>query len=206
MQLKTKAGLAVLALGVVIFAVWNHWIKTRRFVPLDIPVTWTAGQTITSEFHLNFDGLYVIEIVADQSIPAEKLHCLMDVQANPILCKDLPSAIIASWILWNAGKAVMRGDSNMPHSANADTDGISRVIGQFQGKSGQFYNLQLTFASDGASLVPAHPRLKVTAASIVYTDLQSASVLVFSMVFICVLFGVILLGMSYYINRRVNAM
>ena len=60
------------------------------------------------------------------------------------------------------------------------------------------------FASDSENLAAAHPRLKVSIASIAYTDLQSASVLVFSMMFICELFGIVLLVVAYYANRKAN--
>ncbi|MGB9433172.1 MAG: hypothetical protein WBQ89_13085 [Candidatus Acidiferrum sp.] len=205
MQLKTKAGLTLVVLGIGIFGAWNLWTKTRSLVPLDIPVSLTAGQIIASEFTINFDGLYLIEIEAEKTIPLDTLHCLMGGEADPALCKDVTPAIAATWVLSSPGQEIKRGNSSELHSAPVQSDGVARVIGEFQGKAGQDYTLQVTFSADGGNLAAAHPRLKVGVASIAYTDFQSASVLVFSMAFICVLFGAILLAIAYYARKRVRA-
>jgi hypothetical protein len=205
-QLKTKVGLALVVLGIAIFAAWNWWTKTRNFVPVSMPVSLVAGQSLSSEFKLNFDGLYLIEIEAQKTIPLDTLHCLMGVQADPVQCKNVASAIAATWILSNGAQNIGRGSSVELHSAPVESTTVSRVIGEFQGKAGKDYNLQVAFTADGASLAAAHPRLKVAVASIVYTDLQSAGVLVFSMVFICVLFGAILLAVAFYAKRRTDVL
>ena len=171
-------------------------------MPVDVPVSLAAGQSVDSRFKLNFDGLYVIQIEAENTLPLDTLHCLMGVNVDEIRCKDTPSAIAATWTLSSSGHEIKRGDSQEPHSAHSLTDGLARVIGEFQGKSGQAYQLQVAFASDGSNLAAARPRLRVAVASIAFTDLQSASVLVFSMMFICELFGLILLGVACYGNRR----
>lgn len=201
MQLKTKFGLALLVLGAGIFAAWSLWTKTRRFVPVDVPISMAAGQTITSEFEPNFDGLYLIEIEAENTAPLDALHCLMDVEADAVHCKGIPSAIGAAWILSSNGQEVSRGSSVELHSAALQAGTIARVIGEFQGKARQRYKLQTTFTTDGKSLAGAHPRLKIGVSSIAYEDIQAASVLVFSTVFICVLFGVVLLSIAYFLKR-----
>ncbi|HXX16819.1 MAG TPA: hypothetical protein VEJ47_18105 [Candidatus Eremiobacteraceae bacterium] len=203
MQLKTKGGLALVACGIFIFGGWRLWSKTRRFVPLDTPISWNAGQNIGSEFSLNFDGVYLIEITAEQNVPIDTLHCLMDAQTDPSKCRDVPTAMSGNWMLFRDGQPIASGSIQEPHSAPVRANGVARVIGKFQGKSGQQYRLQILFTADGRPLEPAHPHLRVTIASIAYTDVQSEAVLVFSAAFICVLFGVILLSTPAYINQRV---
>jgi len=171
-------------------------------MPVDVPVSLATGQSFDFRFKLNFDGLYVIQLEAEKTLPLDTLDCLMGVDVDESLCKDTPSAIAATWTLSSNGHEIRRGDSRQPHSAHSATVVVARVIGEFQGRSGQSYRLQVVLASDGGNLEAAHPRLKVAVASIAYTDLQSASVLVFSMMFICELFGLILLGVAYYGNRR----
>lgn len=200
-QLMTKFGLALVALGIGVFAAWSIWAKTRTFVPVDVPVSLAAGQTISAEFNLNFDGLYLIEIEAEKAIPLGTLHCLMGVEADAVTCKDIGPAIGASWILFSNGREIRRGSSLETHSAPAQSGGVARVIGEFQGKSGQLYILRVRVATDGRRLAAAHPRLKVGVANIAYTDIQAASVLVFSTTFICLLFGVILLSIAYFAKR-----
>jgi hypothetical protein len=200
-QLKTKFGLALLASGIGIFSAWSLWTKTRNFVPVDIPVSLAAGQTIISEFKLNFDGLYLIEIDAEKTIPLDTLHCLMGVEADAVHCENIPPAVGAAWILSSNGQELGRGSSAELHSAPVQSRTVARVIGEFQGKAGQPFKLQVTFTIDGRNLAAAHPRLKVGVSSVAYADIQAASVLVFSTTFICAFFGVILLSIACVANR-----
>ena len=204
MQLKTKSGVVLVVLGIGIFAAWSAWTKTRNFVPVEVPVSLAAGQSINSEFKLNFDGLYLIEIDAEKTLPLNILHCLMEAEADAEECKYLPSAIEAAWILSSNGKEIAHGSSLQLHSAPVQSETVARVIGEFQGKAGESYQLRITSTTDGRSLAAAHPRLKVGVASIAYTDIQSASVLVFSTSFICLLFGVVLLSIAFFARRRTS--
>jgi hypothetical protein len=202
MQMKTKAGLALVILGIGISGVWSWWKKTRNFAPVNLPISLSTGQSIISEFKLNFDGLYLIEIQAQKTVPLETLDCWMGLEVNPARCKGMPPAVAANWVLLSNGREICRGSSRNEHSAAVVSATVSRGIGEFQGQAGQEYELQVTFMADGTSLAAAHPRLKVAVASIAYADLQSARVLVFSMAFICVLFGMILVAIACYANRR----
>jgi hypothetical protein len=200
-QLKTKFGLGLFAMGIVVFAGWNLWMQTRKFVPVDVPVSLVAGQSLASEFKLNFDGLYLIEIDAQKTLPLDTLRCLMDVEADEERCERTRPAVAVAWILSSNGTEVSRGSSQELHSAPVRSGSVARVIGEFQGKAGQVYKLQVTFTIDGRSLAAAHPRLRVSVSNIAYTDIQSASVLVFSTSFICVLFGVVLLSIACFTKR-----
>jgi hypothetical protein len=202
MQLKTKSGLALLVLGISIFALWSWWKKTRNFVPVNTAISLASGQTISSEFKLNFDALYRIEIQAQKTLPPDALDCRMGLEASLARCKDTPAALAANWILSSNGQEIRKGSSTDEHGATVEPEMVSRVIGEFQGKAGQEYKLQVTSSRDGSPLAPANPRLKVAVASIAYSDLQSANVLAFSMAFICVLFGLILLAIASYRKCR----
>jgi hypothetical protein len=163
-----------------------------------MPIPLVAGQSITSEFHLNLDGLYVIEIEAEKTIPLDELHCLMGVEAEPLRCKSMPSVIAATWVLSSEGQDIGHGGSAQPHAAPPATNRVVRVIGAFPGKSGQSYRLRATFAADAGALRAADPRFKVAVASIVSSDLESAKALAFSAALMCVLFGVMLLSVAYF--------
>ena len=205
MRLINKAGFGLIALGFGILGAWDWWTKTRNYVPVNVPVSLSPNESISSEFKLNFDGLYLIEIEAEKTIPLDTLQCLMGVQADPSQCQGVPPAVAATWVLSNQGKEIARGSSNEQHSAPIQTKGVVRVIGEFQGKAGQKYALRTVFTANGERLAAAHPRLKVSVASIAYTDLQSASMLVISMVFICELFGTVLLGVAFYAKHRAKS-
>jgi hypothetical protein len=202
MPLKTKSGLALILLGIAIFALWSWWKKTRNFVPVNTAISLAAGQTISSEFKLNFDGLYLIEIQAQKTLPPGALDCRMGLEASLARCKDTPPALAANWILSSHGQEIRKGSSGDEHGAMVEPETVSRAIGEFQGQAGQEYKLQVTSNGDGSPLAPASPRLKVAVASIAYSDLESANLLAFSTAFICVLFGLILLAIASYAKSR----
>ena len=193
-----------MVLGVGVFAGWRLWTSTRNFVPLDVPIALRAGETLTHEFRLNLDGLYLIEITAEPTLPPETLRCLMGAQADAAKCAGLAPAIAADWTVFRSGQQIRSGNSSEAHTAPAPDDSrtVVRVIGEFPGEAGRDYRLQITTTADGSQLEPAHPRLCVVVSNLARTDFQSASVLVFSITFICVMFGAILLGIARFASRQ----
>ena len=202
MRIATKSGVALLILGFGILGLWSWWKRTRNFVPVDMPVSLAAGKSIASQFKLNFDGSYLIEIEADRSVPSSALRCLMGVTVETTECRELPPALQASWTLSRGSQEITRGSSGDLLRTSSESDQVTRVIGEFPGKAGQEYKLEMFSSADGSALSAANPHLKVIVASISYTDLQSAGVLVFSMAFICELFGIILLAIAFHASRK----
>jgi hypothetical protein len=200
-QLKTKAGLALVAMGIGVFAAWKWWTSTRNFLPLNLPMPLMPGESVSAPFKLNYDGLYLIEITAEPKIPLDELHCLLGVGTAAGRCKGLSSAIVADWIVSSDGRELRRGNSGGLHSVPVQSEAVTRVIGEFPGRAGD-YNLTVTVRSDAHQLMETNPRLRVGVASIAYTDLASASALVFAAAFVCVMFGAVLLGIAWFANRR----
>jgi len=198
MHLRTQFGLGLIALGISIAAAWTLWSRTRNFIPVDRPVSPLAGQAVTANFTPNFDGLYLIQIEAQPAIPPDQLRCLLGVDSDPRACGPVEPALGASWVLSTAGQEVRRGSTNEQHSAPAAGHTISREIGEFHGESGHLYTLIVTFTRDALALNATDPRLKVAISGIARSDMQAASVLAFSSSFICILFGLTLLGMAVF--------
>ena len=178
MRLTTKSGIALIILSIGILGWWSWWKNTRNFVPVDTPISLAAGQDVTKLFKLNFDGLYLIEVEAPKSL-------LADIEAN--------------WTLSSRGRQIKAGSTKDSPLTSGESVPI-RVIGEFQGRAGEDYALQVNSISGVNGT--ANLRLKVAVASIAYTDLQSAAVLVFSMAFICLLFGMILLAIAFHASRK----
>jgi hypothetical protein len=207
--MRTKAGIGLVVLGIGVFVGWKLWMNTRSQVPVNVPVSLKLGETIEKEFRLNLDGLYLIEIVVAQK-DAEKgaerggqkdgrpeaLRCLMGVGGAQ--CAGIAPVIGASWTLFRDGQEVRRGNSLESHGEPRDQGNVVRVIGDFPGEAGQEYRLQVSVTTDGSAIQPASPRLRVAVSSIIQTDFQSANILAFSVSFICVFFGAILLGIGWF--------
>jgi hypothetical protein len=202
-KFKTKAGLVLFVVGFSIFFAWRRWTSTRNFSPVDVPIAFAADQTSSAQFTPNLDALYLVEIQPENTISVgTDIRCSPGTVPDSADCRDLPNTVIATWILWSRSRELKHGSSAEPHTTTDPVHADSRVIGEFQGKAGQHYTLQVSFTPGATAFAVTRPRLRVTAASIVYTDLQSAGVLVFSIAFICVLFGVTLLGIGYYSKRQ----
>jgi hypothetical protein len=201
-QLKAKAGLALVAIGIGVFASWKWWSSTRNLVPVNLPMPLTAGERVTASFKLNYDGLYLIEITAEPRLPPEALRCLLGVEADAVRCKDAPSPIAADWIVSSDDHGLRRGNSNELHSGPAQSQTVTRVIGEFPGRAGETYNLQVNFAGNAQRLATTNPRVRLAVASMAYTDLESAGVLVLAAAFVCVMFGAVLLSVAWFAKTR----
>jgi hypothetical protein len=207
--MRTKAGIGLIVLGIGVFSGWKLWMNTRSQVPVNVPVSLKLGETIEKEFRLNLDGLYLIEIVVAQK-DAEKgaerdgqregrqeaLRCLMGVGGAQ--CGGVAPAIGANWVLFRDGQEVRRGNSLESHSEPTEQGNVVRVIGDFPGEAGHEYRLQVSVTADASALQAANPRLRVAVSSIIQADFQSANILAFSVSFICVFFGAILLGIGWF--------
>jgi hypothetical protein len=180
MHLKTKIGFGLIAAGVAVWMAWGQWARTRKIHPVEVPVTVGNGQGTTASFKLNYDGLYLIEVAAK----------------NPAAANAQMATLAAEWSLWSRGQELSRGSTTEAHSAPAQSGGLARVIGEFTGTAGQSYQLQVKFTSDVRGLQTAQATLQVLASGLARENLQATGVLVFSMMFICEMFGMILVGLS----------
>jgi hypothetical protein len=201
-QLKSKFGLGLVVLGIGVAAAWNMWTRTRNLVPVDLPVSLAVGQSVTSNFTLNFDGLYLIQVEAQPVLSPDQLHCLLGVDADPVKCGSTQPVLGANWVLSSAGQEIRRGSSEEQHSAPAGGNTVSREIGEFHAEAGHSYSLLVTFTRDGSALHAAHPHLKVAISGIARSDMQAASVLAVSAAFICIMFGLVLLAIALYASVK----
>ncbi|HTP69233.1 MAG TPA: hypothetical protein VMJ35_10055 [Dongiaceae bacterium] len=176
-----KIGMGLMALGVGVWSAWMGWTRTRKMDPIDLPVEAASGQSVAQSFRLNYDGLYLVEVVTDKAGATERLRSLE-----------------ADWSVWSGGRKVSQGDTGEPHSAPAQRAESLKVLGEFNGRAGQSYELRVRFTKDVKELEAVRPRLKVAVSGLAKENLDAASVLLFSIVFICELFGSILLGIGIW--------
>ncbi len=57
-----KAGLVLILIGATCFGGWFLWYSTRTWVPLDMPVSLVPGHIRSSDFDINVESLYAIEL------------------------------------------------------------------------------------------------------------------------------------------------
>jgi len=60
---------ALIILPVALLAGYGHWLATRNFTPLDIPVSLSHGHIRTTDFCVNITGEYFVDFIVDRSFP-----------------------------------------------------------------------------------------------------------------------------------------
>jgi hypothetical protein len=134
------------------------WAKTRITRPVDMPVSMSTGHIRTSQFPINLEFVYRIEISADKNrIPAETLHCLLGYKFLDSDCAHTPSVVQASWVLSSNGQVVARGSTDGPGGGAVTNDAIARVIGFFDGKRGVARLSTSTYLATEANSLQATP-------------------------------------------------
>ena len=188
-QLKTKAGLVLLLIGVGIFFASRWWTKTRNLARSIYPLL-LARTKPRLRSSLPISTPSISSRFGHEPQFFRRGHFMFSGYGDRVIAfAGIPDGPVATWILSSGGRELKRGSSAEPHATADPVHSDSRVIGEFQGKAGQPYTLQVSFTLAATALAVARPHLRVAAASIVYTDLQSAGVLVFSIAFICGLLG-----------------
>ncbi|HET6180296.1 MAG TPA: biopolymer transporter ExbD [Candidatus Sulfotelmatobacter sp.] len=127
-------GIAFILLGVAGYAAVQHWLNSRIFVPVDMPVSLAAGHIRTGPFRINLENYYWVQIDTGQSQ-----------QVNP-RC-DSYSLLRTSWVLYREGKIVDKV------VYRPDFAGFSADPGT--------YDLDVEVLSDASCLNAGHPRLRV---------------------------------------------
>ena len=94
-RLITKTGLLLMLLGACAFGGWMLWVATRVKSPIDMPVSMSVGHVRTSDFRVNLETLYLIEIEAEtKAFPPDTLYCLLGYKITPkieLACNTMPS-------------------------------------------------------------------------------------------------------------------
>jgi hypothetical protein len=181
-------GLALIALAVVPLAGWTMWFHTRTWCPVDVPVSLTQGShASTSEFAVNLNAQYAIEISAKGKIPVDDLGCLLGNDMRSTCAA--PSVVQVRWALSSDG-IVVQGTSDDSRGGGAvySTGEASRAIGYFHGQKGRHYKLDLDVLADGSSLAVANPHLRV---SVDDTKYESGLVLSGLLRLVCALIGLV---------------
>ena len=206
---RTKiAGFAFIGVGVVLFGVWYSWIATRTSRPVNVPISLVPGPLHASEFKVNLDALYTIDIEVEKKIPFDTLNCLLGTaMPSPTSsalgeCPDRPSVVVATWALTSEGQTVARGSSDESRSGAWGNDSISREIGHLKSQSGRPYRLDVDFLKDGSALAPGNPRLKVEVHPMFYEDTMVGGAVMNLLSVVLIAIGVVLLVVSLFKSRR----
>src|SRR3989344_3542976 len=166
MKLKKnlKAPLLMLSIGIAILGgalVVGYWYKWE---PVSFAIDLRSGITTRSPpFSINLTTNYLIELEVERNLPFEQLNCLLDLDEILGLakCQATPSPVDLKWFVYSpSGEQIAQGTSEQEHNGVWGTT-ISRVIGEFQGKKGNEYLVQVESLKDASILATTNPRITV---------------------------------------------
>jgi biopolymer transport protein ExbD len=140
---------ALIFLGIGLPAGYEHWMNTRTFVALDVPVSLSRGHIKTPDFEINLEGWYEIWINTTDQVPA--LDCRYS----------------ASDVSLKTAYTVHRGGHEVAHS-----DGEYQYLGHFFADRKGRYGLDIRILSDVTCLNGRQPRITVWTSSSHYEYLS----------------------------------
>jgi hypothetical protein len=151
-----RIGIAFLLIGVVIYCCSSYWLKTRKLVVLDEPISLSKGHIVSNPFEINFKSGYYIEIEVTKTAHIANIECAV------WGCDGNPSLLDARWALSREEKSELSGSAGQINGGSGVTGTVGRKIGYFKSQGGQ-YQLALDVLSDTNFLNAGNPRLKVEA-------------------------------------------
>ena len=147
LPLSVWIGISLILLGLATYGSIQHWMTTRTFVPVDMPVSLAPGHIKTGPFSINLRDGYSIWINLDQNVQ-------WDANCNPY------SSLQTRWVLHRSGRVVEKWDYPVL---------LGTYLEGFYAEKGT-YDLDVEVASDASCLNPAHPRLRVNTGKRAYAE------------------------------------
>jgi biopolymer transport protein ExbD len=136
-KLRIWLGVGMLLLGIASSVAIYHWLHTRTFTALDMPVSLARGHIRTGPFRINLKDSYMIDIDTGE------------IRQPSQLCSSY-GTLKTSWVLYKDGQVADSWYEPTPDS----------YLGWFAGEKGT-YDLDVTILSDTSCLDTGHPRLQV---------------------------------------------
>jgi biopolymer transport protein ExbD len=145
--------IALIVIGIALPSTYAHWLYTRTFVPLDIPVSLSPGHIRTNDFYINLKETYYVEINVDEPF-TYKRDC-------PLYGSE--SVLKTHLILFRGGQKL------------GEADGLGYFfIEYFDADKKGHYRLDVQILSDASCVSAGHPRLVVLTGSARYRQLLQA--------------------------------
>ena len=153
---RRLSAVGLLVIGIVLPISYRHWLTTRSFAPVDMPVSLSRGDFEIGDFYINLREQYFVRLNIDEE--------LVDWQACGTF--GFESLVTTRLTLFQNGNTTGKITQLQYHRGNYDS------IGYFDTEELGWYRLKIEVLSDGSCLNRAHPRLSVAAFSGPYHDVH----------------------------------
>jgi hypothetical protein len=199
-----KAGLVVIAVGLLAPIAFFAWSSTIRRSIVDLPLPLHPG-VVRQDFSVDYDGHYIVGIEMDKNISRQTTECLFGAKemGSEVAtdCGDTPAVLNFSWqliqddqIVWTSTSAKM--------GSGPSSQGFMANLGLFQARRGHRYGVLLDFAQDASKTAVGQPRLRIILDPWTYEEIIVGEVISEGFCFVCLLAGGLILGVSWWRARR----
>jgi hypothetical protein len=158
----------IIVLGVSLaVALCSALLIKRDPVAVSFPIDLKPGTTRPATFRADYDGLYIVELVADAG-DGKRPNCLLggDAPGKAPACDSVPPVALA-WTVFDRDKPLAEGGTASPDRTWQTTyqgeAGVTREIGGVRLKRFHSYQIEVRSLQDATVLNPVHPRIKVQA-------------------------------------------
>lgn len=174
--------IALILLGVGLPPGYQHWVSTRTFAALDVPVSFSTGHIRTPEFGVNLTGWYQIWVDGD-----DQFFYTPD-------CR------------FGAFDPLLKTRSTLYSNGHEreQFDGADRFLGYFYAEKRKRYSLDIEVLTDASCLNKGHPRVLVSIPASGYERLYEQLVAL-SVVLVLVGLGVLAFSASALIGTLTAA-
>lgn len=148
---RIGASLVLLCVGIGLFPAYKHWVATRTWVVVDMPVSLSTGHIKVTNLYVNLNATYQMEIDLQE----------YEYWQHPD-CQDY-KVIHTRWWLSRGGKVETTWKEYWRDSWHdqGDSSTSGNGFGAFEATSGR-YDLDIELVSDASCLQPFHPRLHIS--------------------------------------------
>jgi len=113
-NLISKVGLVLIALGLAIFGGFAIWAKGIRTKVLELPMPIKAA-SVSQDFSVHYDALYTMTAQFDHTVTPDVARCLLGERKSALhpdlVCTDIPPLLKFTWAVNSDGKNLGTGSS-----------------------------------------------------------------------------------------------
>jgi hypothetical protein len=142
--------------GLGLYYLWSvDWTPLKRRIALE------QGQHVSGSFVAQRNAMHVLELDTERRLAFERQNCLLGIESNyPERCATIPVELDVSWVVSTNGNRIASGSSQRSQGGYwGPTIGV--VLGTFEGKRKQLYQVDVTVHRSSPELQAAGPTLQV---------------------------------------------
>ena len=153
------AMLAMISAGLLSWE--SHWLHTRTWNPLDLPIQVQQGHVQSPEFEINFPESFEVRLRFDRSLPRLLQDELIHGAPGKTHTATTLEPVTVSWKVTDQYGVIQQG-TNETYRMAASSDHLYLMMGRFKVERPGRFRLDADLLNDLGPLAKCNPRLQVT--------------------------------------------